>query len=156
MNKTLKKVLIIVIPIILIFIILAVVSCILIINSVNKAGNIDYYTLGDDKIISITNIVGERNANNISTKKSNGIITKEYRYVNVSNTKSDISKYTEELKNNNFVNTTDIDLSKDNDTISLASLSVDSDNIIIITISYDLDSYTITLKKGKGSIQPYN
>lgn len=156
MNKTLKRILIIVIPVILLLFILIGVLSILIINSVDKAGNIDYYTLGDDKIISITSIVGERKTNNISTKKSGGIITKKYTYVNVSNTKSDISKYAQELKNNNFVNTTDIDLSKDDGTISLASSSIDSDNIIIITISYDLDSYTITLKKGKGSIQPYD
>lgn len=156
MNKTLKKILIIVIPIILLLFVLIGVSIVLILKSVNKAGNVDYYTLGDDKIISITNVVGERKANGISTSKSNSITTKEYRYTNVSNTKSDISKYIEELKNNNFVNTTDIDLSKDNSTISLASSSVDTGNIIIITISYNLDSYIVTLKKGKGSIQPYN
>lgn len=156
MNKTLKKILTIVIPIILLFFVLIGVSIVLILKSINKAGNVDYYTLGNDKIISITNVVGERKVNGISTDKSNRITTKEYKYTNVSNVKSDISKYIEELKNNNFVNTTGIDLSKDNSTISLASSSVDTDNIIIITISYNLDSYIVTLKKGKGSIQPYN
>lgn len=156
MNKTLKKILIIVIPIILLLFVLIGISIVLVFKSVNKAGNIDYYILGDDKIVSITNVVGKRKVNRISSSKSNGITTKKYKYINISNTKSDISKYLNELKNNNFVNTTDIDLSKNNDTINLASPSVDSNNIIIITISYDLDSYIVTLKKGKGSIQPYD
>lgn len=156
MNKTLKKVLLIVIPLIVLFLVLVGIIITLILKSLNNAGNAKYYTLGDDKIISITNVVGKRKVNKISSSKSNNIIAKQYKYINISNSKSDISRYVQELRNNNFVNTTDIDLSKDKDEISLATSSVDSDNIIIVTISYNLDYYIITLKKGKGSIQPYN
>lgn len=156
MNKILKNVLIIGIPVVLLIFVLFGSSIVLIFKLINKAENIDYYTIGNDKIISITNVVGKRKINRISINKSKGITTKTYTYTNVSNVKSDISKYTEELKNNNFVNTTNIDLSKDNNTISLASSSIDPDNIIIITILYNLDRYTIIMKKGKGSIQLYD
>lgn len=155
MNKTLKKVLTILIPTLLLLIII-LIGTIVYYKHINNIGNDSYYKIDDDKIISITSVVGKREINSISTKKSKGIITKKYEYKNVKNVKSDINSYIEELKNSNYINTTDINLSKDNNVISFASYSAYDDDIIIISISYNLNSYEIIVKKGSGSIQPYN
>ena len=156
MNKTLKTVLIVVISVMLLLFILIGVFFLFLTKTLTNAGNSDYYAIGDDKIISITNVVGKRKLNNISTNKEKGVTIKKYGYINIDDVKSDINKYIDELKNNNYINTTDIDLSKNNNSISLANYSVDDGYIIIVNIEYDLGNYTITLKKGKGTIQPYN
>lgn len=156
MNKTLKTILIVIICTMLLLFILIGIFFLFITKTLTNVGNVDYYTIGEDKIISITNVVGKRKINSISTKKEKGITIKKYTYIDVDDVKSDIEKYVDDLKNNNYITTSNIDLSKDNNNISLATYSIDENNIIIINIAYDLESYTITIKKGKGSIQPYN
>lgn len=156
MNKS-RKTIIALFSILILVLIVTVVSFIFItINGIDKKGNAELYTLGYDKIPSITSVVGKRTINRISVNKNKSVITKKYQYINIKNSKSDVNHYISELKNNNFVNTTNIDLSKENGSVSLASLSVDDEYIIIINIKYDSNSYTIELKKGIGSITQFD
>ena len=156
MNKTLKTLIIILIPVLVLLFIIIGVSIALITKSISNASNMEYYNIGNDKITSITKVVGKRKVSRISTHKSKGVATKEYQYINIKDTRSDIDTYVNELKKDNYINTTNIDLTRRSGTIELATYSVDSDNIIIIDISYNLNSYTITIKKGPGSIQSYD
>ena len=112
--------------------------------------------MDNDKIPSIYKVNGKRNLYyyRSSNKKTNEI--KTFKYKNIEDVKSDLTKYIDELKNNyNYAYTSDIDLSDYNKTIELSSSSTDSDKIIIIDITYNENSYTIKITKGKGNINFY-
>ena len=155
MNKNLKTLIIILVSILVLFFTIIGASITMIIKSINKVSNADYYNIGNDKITSIAKVVGKRKINKVSTHRSKGVTTKEYQYVDIKDTRSDIDKYIEQLRKDNYISTSNIDLTRRSSTIELATYSIDSTKIIIINISYDLNSYTITIKKGPGSIQPY-
>ncbi len=155
MNKN-KKIMLIILLSIIIFIITILIFTFINIKEVNKKGNVKFYTMGNDKIPSITSVVGKRKTNNISYDKSKNITTKKYKYTNIKDVKSDIDNYINELKNNNFINTTSIDLSKENGLISFATLSSDKEYIIILNITYNTNSYIIELKKGIGTLTEFN
>lgn len=155
MNKK-AKIIIGFISLIVVLLIVTIISIIFItIKEINKKGNEEFYTIGNDKIPSITSVVGKRTTNSISINKTKGVTTKKYGYINVKYVQSDIDNYISMLKNNNFVSTTNIDLRKKEGSLSLATTSVDNEYIIILNIIYDDNSYTIELKKGIGSITEF-
>ncbi len=142
---------------IIIIVVIAVFAIIhIMIESINKMKTLDYYKIDNEKVTAITNVVGKREVNGFSSSIKNGITSKEYRYKNVQNTRSDINLYIKELVKNEFINTTNIDLSDTSDKIKLAKKSIENNKIILVTISYNEHNYTIKIEKGKGSIQPYN
>lgn len=151
MNKTFKIIIGIIIVIITISLLVMISSKIIF----NIRANAEFYTIGDDKIPSITYIVGKREVSKITFDKEKNITTKIYEYVDIKNVQSDLDHYITELRNSNFVSTTSIDLTKEKGTISLACLSNDYDYIIIMDIVYDINSYTIKIKKGIGSITEF-
>lgn len=155
MNKNLKIILISIIGAILLFILAIIGFIFLIIKNVDKQGNKDFYTIGNDKIPSITSVVGKRKTSSIGTNKKNKITTKIYTYTDIKNVQSDLDQYVIELKNNNFLTTSNIDLNKTKDNFSLAKVSNDTDYIIIINITYDLGTYSIEIKKGIGSLTQF-
>lgn len=115
-----------------------------------------YYVLGNDKIPSISSIVGERELYKYKSSDGDNYISKTYKYKNIKNPTSDITNYIDTLKNDyNYLYTSKIDLSKKEGKLQLGNNSVDSKKIIIVNITYDKDSYTITLTKGDGKINSY-
>ncbi len=113
-----------------------------------------YYFIGNDKIPSIYNIVGKRKLYKYKATEKDKIYTNIYKYKNIENVKSDLSKYTRELRDNyNYIYTSNIDFTNDNGEISLSTNSVDKDSIIIIKITYSKDKYEINITKGKGNIK---
>lgn len=152
MNKTTKIILVTVISAILLLILSIFVFFI---NNVQKQGNKDFYTLGNDKIPSITSVVGKRKTSSINISVKNKITTKSYKYTDIKNVQSDLDYYITELKNNNFLTTSKINLNEVTDTISFAKKSSNENYIIIVNITYDLGTYTIELKKGIGSLTQF-
>lgn len=115
-----------------------------------------FYTIKNDKIPSIYNIVGKRKLYEYKITEKNGIYTKIYKYKNIQNLKSDLSKYTQELKDNyNYIYTSDIDFTNDTGEISLSTNSIDKNEIIIIKITYSNNKYEINISKGKGNIKVF-
>ena len=119
----------------------------------NKCYIIIYFS--NDTFPSITSVVGKRKTSSISTSKKNKITTKSYTYTDIKNVQSDLDQYITELKSNNFLTTSKIDLNKTKDTFSLAKVSNDNDYIIVVNITYDLGTYTIEIKKGIGSLTQF-
>lgn len=155
MNKTIKTIIICVISAILLFILAIGGFIFLVIKNVDKQGNKEFYTIGNDTLPSITSVVGKRKTSSISTSKKNKITTKSYTYTDIKNAQSDLDQYITELKSNNFLTTSKIDLNKTKDTFSLAKVSNDNDYIIVVNITYDLGTYTIEIKKGIGSLTQF-
>ena len=155
MNKTIKTIIICVISAILLFILTICSFIFLVIKNVDKQGNKEFYTIGNDTFPSITSVVGKRKTSSISTSKKNKITTKSYTYTDIKNVQSDLDQYIAELKSNNFLTTSKIDLNKTKDTFSLAKVSNDNDYIIVVNITYDLGTYTIEIKKGIGSLTQF-
>lgn len=132
------------------------------INLINMYTNINdikdnqYYIIENDKIPSIYNVVGKRKLYKFKSYKKDEIDTKIYSYKNIKNLKSDLSKYTQELRDNyNFVYTSNIDFTKDDGKISLSTNSVDNGEIIIMKIIYKNNKFEINISKGKGTIKVY-
>lgn len=155
MNKSLKTLIIVLISVLVLSFVIVGIGIFIFFKFMNNYKSIDYYEFENDKVIAITKVVGKRNISSMSVKKDKNITTKIYKYTNVKNTKSDIDNYIQELKKDNYINTMDIDLSRDNGNVELATYSVDKNKVIIIDISYNINSYTITIKKGNGSIQSF-
>ena len=155
MNKTIKTIIICVISAILLFILAIGGFIFLVVKNVDKQGNKEFYTIRNDTLPSITSVVGKRKTSSISTSKKNKITTKSYTYTDIKNVQSDLDQYITELKSNNFLTTSKIDLNKTKDTFSLAKLSNDNDYIIVVNITYDLGTYTIEIKKGIGSLTQF-
>lgn len=155
MNKTIKTIIICVISAILLFILAIGGFIFLVVKNVDKQGNKEFYTIENDTFPSITSVVGKRKTSSISTSKKNKITTKSYTYTDIKNVQSDLDQYITELKSNNFLTTSKIDLNKTKDTFSLAKVSNDNDYIIVVNITYDLGTYTIEIKKGIGSLTQF-
>lgn len=157
MEKKSKKILIgVIISIILIIAIIIFVSISFVIKYLNKTSTLDYYIVDNEKVTAITSVVGKRKVNGVSSSISNGIYTKKYSYKNIENAKGDIRAYINKLMDEEFINTTNIDLNNNSDEIKLAKKSENDNEIIILTINYNEFGYIIKIEKGKGSIQPYN
>lgn len=137
----------ILIGIIVIIIIITFVTINIVIKSINKMKTLDYYIIDNEKVPAITNMVGKRDINGFSTSIRNGINTKEYRYKNIENTRGDINLYIKKLEKDEFINTTNIDLSNTTDTIKFEKESKENNKIIIVTISYNEHNYTIKIEK---------
>ena len=123
----------------------------------NNNENEEYYTLNDDNIKGITSILGERKLQNKSTKKYKNTIIKTYKYNNIKNPYTDLSKYILFLEDeSNFITTKDYDLNKKEGLIELSRYSTNKEYIIIMDITYNKNSYTIKITRGKGKITPLN
>ena len=125
-------------------------------TSISDIKDDKYYIIENDQIPSIYNIIGKRKLYKYKSYTKDEIDTKEYSYKNIDNLKSDLSKYTQELRDNyNFVYTSDIDFTEDNGEISLSTNSVDNGEIIIMKIIYKNNKFEINISKGKGTIKVY-
>ncbi len=148
-----KKIIIITSIIIAIFLLIYIF---LFFDGIKNYKNEKFYTIGNEKIPTITAIVGQRKIDYIKSNEKKNIETKIIKYKNIKNANSDVQNYVSELiDNQNFINTTDINLNADTGNIKLAKQSSDKDKIILLTIDYKKESYTIKIQKGLGSIRNY-
>lgn len=147
MNKTLK--------ILLIIFVIGLVGGIIAFMATGNTANAEEYKLGNDTIKSIKAIVEKRQVVSVSTKTSNRITTKTIEYKS-DNVQDDLLKYTEYLRNEEgFSLTKDMDLSVIPSTVELGKNSKDTGNLNMMTIDYNSFGYTITIKKGKGTLTMY-
>lgn len=133
-------------------VILAVVALIIINN--DKKG---FYSLKDDNITSIIKVVGNRKLEKKTKSKNGDTIIKTYKYKNIEDPYTDLTRYIEFLENkSNFVVTKTYNLNNKIGDLQLSRYSTNKEYIVIIDISYTADSYTIKLTRGKGKITPLN
>ena len=152
MNKTLKLVLAIVIPITVFLVGIGTFVVFMVIN----AANAEEYKLGDDSIRSITSVVGKRKATSVSTSIKNGVTTKKTTYSAEGTVNQDLTTYVQYLRNEGgFALTKDVDLSAPSSIIELGKPSKDSGNLLVITILYTPFEYTVTIQKGAGQLTYY-
>lgn len=136
--------------------ILLFINTIVMFTNINNIKDDKFYSVENDQIPSIYSIVGKRKLYKYKTTEKNEVHTNLYKYKNIKNVKSDLSKYTQELKDNyNYIYTSDADFSNNEGKISLSSNSIDKDEIIIINITYSNDKYEIKISKGKGKIKVF-
>ncbi len=145
-------------------VILIIVACILGIGLVvggitftvvKNSSNMEEYKLGNDTIKSIKAVVDKRKVVSVSTSTSNGVREKSIEYKS-STVQKDLSKYVEYLvKEDNFILTQDMDLSKIPASVQLGKESKDAGQIMIMTIDYTTFGYTITIQKGEGTLTRY-
>ena len=144
-----KKKYLFIIPIIIIVLIILII--------LNNPKDEEYYVLKDDKIKSITSLLGERKLTRKTKKKYNDTIIKTYKYKKIKNPSIDLSKYIIYLENeSNFMTTKEYNLNNEKGTLQLSRYSTEKSYIILIDISYNKNSYTIKITRGKGKITPLN
>ncbi|MFA5523749.1 MAG: hypothetical protein WDA24_05265 [Tissierellales bacterium] len=116
------------------------------------ASNLTQYELGDDLIPSITSVVGERKVTGVESSIENGVVTKQYTYSSTS-VYDDLWTYVQELMNDGWLVTQDIDLNVIPGSGQLGKGSIEEGQILLVSFSYEESSYTIKLVKGKGTIE---
>ena len=120
-----------------------------------NTANADEYKLGNDTIRSIKSVVEKRTVSSVSSEIANGISIKKIKYS--SNTvQEDLVKYTQYLRNEGgFVLTKNMDLTVVPSIIELTKKSNETGKIVMMIIDYDMFGYTITIKKGEGTLNIY-
>lgn len=156
--KKSKKNLIIILAIVLVVFVGGIAAAIVgIAGAVGKAGKVDYYELGDDRIPSVKLVLGEeRKVTSSSTSISNGTTTKEYKY-SVPGTEQNVEMFnyfTYLHDEDGFLKLDSIDFSGSSGTGTVARNSVDDGYCLTLEITYDTSGYTITIVKAEGTITP--
>lgn len=142
-----KKAICILIGIIVGIIVLAAIICVVVFSALNKTKNADYYDLGSDQISSVKAVLGVRNINRVSTSNNNGIITKLYEYRSNTSTE-DIEQYIAYLtENEGFILT-----SLNNNQQVYAKESNDKGKLLLLDITNNGFGFTLTIKKGEGTL----
>lgn len=131
------------------------ISLLLFINNYFKADE-EYYILHNEKISSISRIVGKRNLKykKLSTLLDKKTLSKTYYYNNIKNVSNDLNLYINYLRENeNYLVTKPYDLNKEKDIIELSKYSKEENYIILLNIEYNKKSYKINISRLKGSIK---
>ncbi|MCL1913537.1 MAG: hypothetical protein FWG10_06625 [Eubacteriaceae bacterium] len=132
-----------------------VIALVFIINSLKNTANADFYKLGKDRIPSIKLVCGERESGKIEKSASGGITTITIEHTS-GNPVDDLLKYTNRLTSiEDFVFTTEFNPTASQGSIQLATDSVDNGKIILIDFDYGDTGYTITIRKGKGTLSRF-
>ena len=123
------------------------------------AASKEYYTLGNDKITSITKVVGQRNVVTSDTVTTSGVTTMTAVYSTDPNdhtqAANDVAKYFQYLMaNENFLSLKPVSgLPYEGGVeMSFAIDSVDKGEIIILNIDYNTKGYTLKFKKSPGKL----
>lgn len=121
--------------------------------SIMKYKDATFYVIDNDKIPTITTVVGKRKLYYYKNYTNSENDTKIFKYKNAIGAKYDINDYINFLKEKyNFVYTSNINLNSDDGKIQLSKDSVDDNEIIIMDITYNKDSYEIKITKGLGKL----
>lgn len=147
-----KKGLIIVLIVILCIICLGLVGGIIAFAITGNAASAKEYKIGYETIASVKEIVGKRRVTSVSTKNTNGVITKKIEYKSDS-VQEDLLKYINYLRNEGgFALKKDMDLTKATSTVELGKSSLKDGKLIMLTIDYNVYGYTIIMQLGEGTL----
>ena len=123
----------------------------------NAAAAGEYYTLGNDKITSITKVVGQRNVIRSDAATTSGVTAMTVVYSTDPNdhtqAANDVGNYFQYLMaNDDFLALKSFSgLPYEGGVeMSFAKESVDKEKIIILNIDYNISGYTLIFKKGDG------
>lgn len=131
-------------------IILGIILCVSVFSIVNRQKNADYFVLGNDQIASVKNVIVVREISGVSTSAQNGVSVKTYHYISESST-NDISQYVTYLvEEEGFIPTI---LNQQNDQSVYAKMFADKGKIQVLTVDDTGFGYTLTIQKGKGSLE---
>lgn len=109
------------------------------------------YDLGNETVTSINGILDNQKVIRGATSTYNGIKTISKTYETADNAKEELLEYVIYLieKEGYLV------VKNDESTLEAAKESVDSGKIIYIIIQYTSNEYTVTVKKGEGTLNKY-
>lgn len=145
MSKTVK----IVLGIIAVMIVLAAILCGVVFSILNSQKNANYYTLGNDEIISVKSVIGVRNILGVSATIQNGVSEKSYNYTSKTSSE-DIKKYlTYLVEEEGFKSTV---LNQNGDYPVYVKMSADQGKKLILTMIENGFGYTLTIQKGEGAL----
>lgn len=115
----------------------------------------DNYTIDQDSVASITNVVGNRRLAETTSDvaEARGMKTLVFRYVEVNDPQSDLIKYVDYLRKNGYVSLAEADLAFTPGTLQLGVPSTESGKSFIITIAYYENSYDVQVDKANGDIK---
>lgn len=110
------------------------------------------YTIGNDTVTSINGVLDNKKVVSGSTSTENGVKVIQKTYQTDGNVKEELLKYANYLiENEEFLVVTD-----ENGNLEMAKESSDNSEIIYITIEYGTSNeYTVTIKKGQGTLTKY-
>lgn len=151
MNKTTKKVLLIVAGFFAAILVLAGIIFSIVFSSLSKVQKAEYYTMGEDSIPSVKSVVGERKVTNVSKSINNGVTTNTYIFSSDS-AESDVYEYSKYLVEQAGYLVTDVGQGEDD--IVYAKTSAKQGNIILISLEYTAFNFEVTLQKGEGTLTP--
>ncbi len=120
--------------------------------ALTNAAKLEQYDMGDDVIISITSVVGEREVTSVAASTNNGIDSKQYTYAS-DMVYDDLLAYVTRLMDGGWLVTQAIDLNVVPGSGELGTHSVDDGKILLVSFAYDEDEYTIKVTKGNGTLE---
>ena len=122
----------------------------------------EYYTLGNDRILSIIELVGKRSRPESGSSTIGGDLVLDYTYKTDVNdptqAANDLASYiTYLMQEEEFYNLVSFDglPYEGGIDLSFAKESVDAGYIIIFDIKYDSSGYTFTIRKTEGTLTKY-
>lgn len=122
----------------------------------SNAENAEEYTMGSDTIKSVKAVVEKRDVTSVSSGTSDGVHTKSMHYKSGS-VQSDLVTYIQYLREEaGFQLLQDMDLRQCPAVVQLGKESEDPGKILVMTIDYDQFGYTLTIKKGQGTVTSYD
>ena len=147
--KKSKKIIITVLIIISILVIIGIITVIAVLSSVLKDDGV--YKLGSDTITSINGVLDDKKVTGGSSSIENGVNTIVKTYQSDGNVKEELLKYANYL----IENVKFLAIKDQAGNLEMAKESVDSGDIVYIIIEYNSSSYTVTVKKGEGTLTKY-
>ena len=123
-----------------------------------KAAGLEYFTIGPDEVPSVMKVLGEqRKITKFNTGKSNGVDILEIKYEVDKEQGYDLSDYINVLdKDYNFKSLKPYDFNEPTGSeIEFAAKSKEDGYIIKLTIDYDEKGYSLTFRRGEGTLTIY-
>lgn len=138
--------------------ILIIVSVLLIFCTLNKISEMPTVELGDEKISTITSIIGKKKVTAVSVEYGDTSITKTYTYKSEDTTFSkDIYRYYLNLcdkENFEYINELE-ELTATRGGMLLVKQSKDEGKLLAVYIYYDTNGYKIVYKKDFGQVEKH-
>jgi len=123
-------------------------------KALDDAAKLHSYDFDGDKIPSLTSVVGERKVTGVSSSSNtSGSQQKEYTY-NTQTLEEDINVFAGALKEEGFLQTTDMAGNFIKGGVQYGLASVDEGKILLIDLSWDNSWFAVKITKGDGTITP--
>jgi len=115
----------------------------------------DFFKIGKDEVPSVKYILGEtRNIASVNSSVSGGVTEKVIVYKTESNQNNEMYEYASALTNyHGYYALNDNDFTGSNGTgFQFAAHSVENGYVVIVRIDYNTSGYTLTIKRGTGTL----